>query len=117
MDLVMKDGSGGSGFAHLRPDFEKFFPTTLRITMIQVSAGSTYDPNKVPAITPTDAGATSDGRADGAADHDSATFPTGSMGGAAGSVAGGAGGIGGNGAGGVVGGAAGSTTGSGATGG
>src|SRR6266478_5186638 len=120
MDLVMKDGSGGSGFAHLRPDFEKFFPTTLRITMIQVSAGSTYDPNKVPAITPTDAGATSDARADGAANQDGATLPTGSTGGGAGSSAGGAGGSGGNGAAGVAGGAAGvtgSTTGSTATGG
>ena len=50
MDLVIKDGTGGSGFAHLRPDAEHFFPTKMRITMIQVSAGSTYDPSQVPNI-------------------------------------------------------------------
>lgn len=50
MDLVMKDNSGGSGHAHKRPDSEKFFPTKLRITMIQVSAGSKYDPSLVPNL-------------------------------------------------------------------
>ena len=50
MDLVIKDGSGGSGHAHRRPDPEKFFPTRMRITMIQVSAGSTYDPSLVPNL-------------------------------------------------------------------
>jgi hypothetical protein len=44
MDLVIKDASGGAGHAHKRPDHEKFFPTKVRITMVQVSAGSTYDP-------------------------------------------------------------------------
>jgi hypothetical protein len=48
MDLVIKDGSGGSGHAHKRPDAEKFFPTKMRITMVQVSAGSTYDPSLLP---------------------------------------------------------------------
>jgi hypothetical protein len=47
MDLVIKDGTGGGGFAHLRPDSEKFFPTKMRITMVQVSAGSKYDPGEV----------------------------------------------------------------------
>ncbi len=47
MDLVMKDNSGGNGHAHKRTDFEKFFPTKMRFTMIQVSAGATYDPNLV----------------------------------------------------------------------
>ncbi len=47
MDLVIKDNSGGSGHAHKRRDSEKFFPTKVRITMIQVSAGSTYDPHQV----------------------------------------------------------------------
>ena len=45
MDLVIKDNSGGSGHAHKRPDAERFFPTKMRITMIQVAAGSTYDPS------------------------------------------------------------------------
>ena len=38
MDLVIKDNSGGKGHAHKRADFEKFFPTKVRITMIQVAA-------------------------------------------------------------------------------
>lgn len=50
MDLVIKDGSGGSGHAHKRPDAEHFFPTKMRITMIQVSAGSTYDPSVLPNL-------------------------------------------------------------------
>jgi len=50
MDLVMKDGSGGSGNAHKRTDPEKFFPTKVRITMIQVSAGAKYDPSLVPNL-------------------------------------------------------------------
>ncbi len=44
MALVIKDSSGGKGHAHKRQDHEKFFPTTIRVSMIQVSAGSTYDP-------------------------------------------------------------------------
>jgi hypothetical protein len=40
MDLVIKDDSGGRGHAHKRKDSEKFFPTRMRITVIQVSAGS-----------------------------------------------------------------------------
>ena len=50
MDLVIKDGTGGRGFAHLRPDSEKYFPTTMRITVVQVSAGSKYDPSLVPNL-------------------------------------------------------------------
>ena len=48
MDLVMKDKDGNK--THTRPDPEKFFPTRVRITMIQVSAGATYDPNLVPHV-------------------------------------------------------------------
>lgn len=48
MDLVIKDDSGGSGHAHKRADHENFFPTKVRITMVQVSAGSTYDPSTLP---------------------------------------------------------------------
>jgi hypothetical protein len=50
MDLVIKDNSGGGGHAHKRADAEHFFPTKMRITMIQVSAGSTYDPSLVPNL-------------------------------------------------------------------
>lgn len=50
MDLVMKDNSGGGGHAHKRADHEKFFPTKVRISVIQVSAGAKYDPSLVPNL-------------------------------------------------------------------
>ena len=50
MHLVIKDNSGGQGHAHKRPDFEKFFPTKIRMTLIQVSAGAKYDPTLVPNL-------------------------------------------------------------------
>jgi hypothetical protein len=50
MDLVIKDNSGGAGHAHKRADFEKFFPTKVRLTVIQVSAGAKYDPKLVPDL-------------------------------------------------------------------
>ena len=50
MDLVIKDNSGGGGHAHKRSDHEKFFPTKVRITMVQVSAGAKYDPALVPNL-------------------------------------------------------------------
>jgi hypothetical protein len=43
MDLVIKDDSGGKGHAHKRPDHERFFPTKVRLTLVQVSAGDKYD--------------------------------------------------------------------------
>jgi hypothetical protein len=46
MDLVYKDDK--NLHAHKRPDPEKFFPTKVRITMIQVAAGDTYDPSLLP---------------------------------------------------------------------
>lgn len=48
MDLVIKDDSGGQGHAHKRADHEHFFPTRVRITMVQVAAGETYDPTIIP---------------------------------------------------------------------
>ncbi len=48
MDLVIKDDSGGQGHAHKRADHEKFFPTKVRITMVQVAKGATYDPSLLP---------------------------------------------------------------------
>lgn len=44
MDLVIKDDSGGQGHAHKRADHENFFPTRVRIVMVQVAAGEVYDP-------------------------------------------------------------------------
>jgi hypothetical protein len=52
MDLVIKDNSGGRGHAHKRADHEKFFPTKMRITVVQVSAGCQYDPSLVPNLPP-----------------------------------------------------------------
>ena len=54
MHLVIKDNSGGSGHAHKRPDHEKFFPTKIRMTLIQVSKGAKYDPNLVPGLAHTE---------------------------------------------------------------
>src|SRR5688572_4935428 len=48
MDLVIKDNK--NLHAHKRPDPEKFFPTKVRITMVQVAAGSKYDASKVPNL-------------------------------------------------------------------
>ena len=50
MDLVIKDDSGGQGHAHKRPDHEKFFPTKVRILMVQVAKGATYNPMLVPNL-------------------------------------------------------------------
>lgn len=49
MHLVLKDDH--NLHAHKRPDPEKFFPTRVRITLIQVSAGSKYDPALVPNLS------------------------------------------------------------------
>jgi hypothetical protein len=50
MHLVIKDDSGGGGHAHKRADHEKFFPTRVRITMVQVAKGAKYDPTLVPNL-------------------------------------------------------------------
>ncbi len=44
MDLVIKDDSGGQGHAHKRAEHERFFPTKVRISMVQVAAGAVYNP-------------------------------------------------------------------------
>ena len=49
MDLVIKDNSGGQGHAHKRADWQHFFPTKVRITMIQIPHGETYDASLLPA--------------------------------------------------------------------
>ncbi|NND08822.1 MAG: hypothetical protein HKN87_20820 [Saprospiraceae bacterium] len=50
MDLVIKDDSAGKGHAHKRQDAERFFPTRVRITLVQVAAGQAYDANIIPKI-------------------------------------------------------------------
>jgi MYXO-CTERM domain-containing protein len=85
-DLVMKDSHGV--FAHTMPDPEHWFPTTLRITMIQVSAGSTYDESLVPGL-PTGGGGSAGGGGMGNAGSAGSGAIAGSAGNAA--LAGGAG--------------------------
>lgn len=53
IDLVLKDAKGVK--AHERPDPEKFVPTKIRMTVIQVSAGGKYDPALVPNLPKSDA--------------------------------------------------------------
>ena len=48
MHLVLKDDH--NLHAHKRPDPEKFFPTKVRMMLIQVSKGAKYDPKLVPAL-------------------------------------------------------------------
>ncbi len=50
MHFVIKDDTGGGGHAHKRPDHAKFFPTKVRITMVQVAKGASYDPKLVPNL-------------------------------------------------------------------
>ncbi|MDZ4403066.1 hypothetical protein [Prosthecobacter sp.] len=49
MHLVLKDDK--NLHANKRPDPEKFFPTKVRMTLIQVSKGAKYDPKLVPALS------------------------------------------------------------------
>ena len=48
MHLVIKDDH--NLHAHKRPEADKFFPTKVRMTLIQVSAGAKYDPTLVPNL-------------------------------------------------------------------
>lgn len=51
MSLVIKNATkGGKGHAHLEEDLSRYFPTKVRVTMVQVSKGSTYDASKVPEL-------------------------------------------------------------------
>jgi hypothetical protein len=97
MHLVVKDMDDGSGHLHKRTDPAKFFPFKVRITMVQVSAGATYDPSIIPnAAAATDAGA-----ADGGAPRLDAGPDTGSGGAGGNGASAGAGGSGNTGAGGA----------------
>lgn len=51
MSLVIKRANaGGKAHAHLQPDLKKFFPTRIRVTMVQVAKGSSYDASQVPGL-------------------------------------------------------------------
>lgn len=94
VDLVYTINNSGSGHVHYFPELkDKTTPTTVRIAMVQVSAGSTYDGSILPG------GAGGSGGAGGASTGGAAG--SGSSGAAAGTSAGGANGGGGSGAGGA----------------
>jgi hypothetical protein len=97
VDMVMKDfGTGNGGnYTHLRPDPEHFFPTRLRVTVIQVSKGATYDPSLVPGLPASPADAGPGDAADAGAGADVAMESTPGMGGTGG--ASGSGGVAGSG--------------------
>ncbi len=48
MSLVLKGDGGGKDHAHLKPDPEHYFPTKVRMTLVQVSKGAQYDPALIP---------------------------------------------------------------------
>ncbi|MAS95347.1 MAG: hypothetical protein CMO55_19275 [Verrucomicrobiales bacterium] len=51
MSLVIKNSTkGGKGHAHLEEDLSMYFPTKIRVTMVQVSKGATYDASLVPGL-------------------------------------------------------------------
>lgn len=54
MHLVLKDDH--NLHAHKRPDPGKFFPTKVRMTLIQVSKGAKYDSSQVPDLPKVPAG-------------------------------------------------------------
>lgn len=88
VDLVYTINDSGQGHVHFFPELQdKTTPTKVRIAMVQVSKGSTYDPSKLPSTgggTGGSGGAGGLGGAGGGA--------SGGTGGAAGASAGGAGG-------------------------
>jgi hypothetical protein len=51
MTLVIKAAKEkGKNHAHLQPDLTKFFPTKIRVSMIQVSKDAKYDASKFPEL-------------------------------------------------------------------
>jgi hypothetical protein len=93
MHFVIKDSDGASGHAHKRADAAKFFPTKVRITMVQVSAGAQFDASQVPGWG---VGATDGGAADGRATDASASDTGAGTGGTPGGGTGGSSGSGGS---------------------
>ncbi|MEM9369282.1 MAG: hypothetical protein AAGD07_25150 [Planctomycetota bacterium] len=48
MSLVLKGPKvNGKAHAHLQPDPKLYFPTKIRVTMVQVSKDSEFDPSKI----------------------------------------------------------------------
>ena len=42
--VIKRAGAGGKTHAHRQPDLSEFFPTKIRVTMVQVSKDDVYDP-------------------------------------------------------------------------
>jgi MYXO-CTERM domain-containing protein len=88
VDLVYTINDSGSGHVHFFPELQdKTTPTKVRIAMVQVSKGSTYDPTKLPGTGGGTGGSGGAGGMGGAGGASSA-----GSGGAAGATAAGAGG-------------------------
>ena len=45
-----KSGTKGKAHAHLQPNMDLFFPTKIRVIMVQVSEGSKVDKAKIPGL-------------------------------------------------------------------
>lgn len=85
VDLVYTINNSGQGHVHFFPDLkEKTTPTKVRITLVQLSEGSTYDPSILPGGSGGAGGASGAGGSSGSAGASSA--------GSAGTVSAGAGG-------------------------
>ncbi len=95
VDLIYTINDSGSGHVHFFPELkDKTTPTTVRIAMVQVSAGSTYDGSILPGGAGGSGGSTSGGAAGsgGASNGGVGGAPAGGTGGAASGGSGGKGG-------------------------
>lgn len=87
VDLVYTINDSGSGHVHYFPELkDKTTPTKVRIAMVQVSKGSTYDPSKLPGgMNMGGAGGAGSGGAEGGGTGGSSGNATGGTNGTAGS--------------------------------
>lgn len=45
-----QSGTKGKAHAHLQPNIDAFFPTKIRVIMVQLAKGSTLDKSKIPGL-------------------------------------------------------------------
>jgi hypothetical protein len=89
VDLVYTINDSGQGHVHFFPELQdKTTPTKVRIAMVQISKGATYDPTKLPSSGGAPGGTGGSGGAGGMG----GSAASGGAGGAAGASSGGAGG-------------------------
>jgi hypothetical protein len=83
LDMVYTVNDTGNGHVHNFPNLQNLVaPTRVRLAMVQVSAGSVYDPsilNKAPEPRPPDAGPALDAGSPGAAAPDAGTPDAGAI--------------------------------------